>query len=223
MSNCHNPVEKAVKRRKLWHISQKDVQAPQCVVDYNENMGVIDDINQVRVLCSTRLRSYKWYFAIFFFLLDSCLNNAFSLFCKHHKDTPLGKWRRRQFYKNLCKELLRAGGIDVDNIAASGETKTTSFSHKDDMLMRPRVAALLQPGTPEFDNRLRGGCHYLANAEGCKNCCLCAHAGAGRRCELKVIHFCKQCGVHLHAECFEPWHEMLEPISPKFMLKLVKK
>ena len=159
----------------------------------------------------------------FFFLLNSCLNNAFSLFFKHHKDTALGKWLRRQFYKNLCEELLREGWINVDNCAALGPTKTTSFSNKDDMLMCLCVAAVLQPGTAEFDNRLRGGRHYLANAEGRKNCCLCACAGAGRRCELKVIHFCKQCGVHLHVECFEPWHEMHEPISPKFELELVKK
>ena len=91
MSNCHNQVEKAVKRRKRRHVGQKDVRAPECAVDYNENMGAINDINRVRALCSTCLRLYKWYLAILFLLLNSCLNNTFSLFFKHHQDTPLGK------------------------------------------------------------------------------------------------------------------------------------
>ena len=65
MSNCHDPVENVVKRRKRGHIGQLEVTAPQCAVDYNEHMGAIDDIDRVRALCSTRLCSYKWYLPFF--------------------------------------------------------------------------------------------------------------------------------------------------------------
>jgi len=219
MSNCHNPVEKAVKRRKRGVRGQIDVPAPECAEEYNMWMGAIDDIDRVLALCSTRLRSFKWYLAIFFFLLDSMLNNAFCLFSKHNADTPLGSWTRRHFYKVLCEELLAEGGIDIENTSSAVEKVTPSFSDPHDMLMRPRIARLLSPGTPQYNERLFGGRHYIGCTGGWdkrKCCCLCSRAGAGRRGELKVSHYCQQCGVFLHVECFEVWHEQAEPQSPKF-------
>jgi hypothetical protein len=38
--------------------------------------------------------------------------------------------------------------------------------------------------------------------------------------ELRVSHFCRQCRVDLHIECFKAWHLNVEPVSPKFQTAL---
>ena len=49
---------------------------------------------------------------------------------------------------------------------------------------------------------------------------LCTHAEAGKKGELEVSHFCKQCGVYLHIECFEAWHCEPEPVSLNLKFKM---
>ena len=178
MSNCHDPDEGVVKRRKRRVPGQLDVLAPKCAVEYNEWMGAVDDVDRVRVLCSTRLLSPKWYMAIFFFLLDSSLNNALTLFKIHNAQNPSGKIKRRPFFAMLCDELLVEAGWDRNNETISRAEWKPTFGTGADMTMRPKVKELLARGTKLYVERTSGKMHYLGTTEGKddrKNCVLCYH------------------------------------------------
>ena len=131
----------------------------------------------------------------FFPCWTASLNNVFCLFSKHHEGTPLGKCRRHQFYAKLCDDLLQVGGVIPNQVAQPGRTVNPSFSDLTDMSMRPRNLRLLTRGTPEYHERLKGASHFIrcSSATGnSKLCVLCTCAGAGKKGELKVSHYCKQ-------------------------------
>ena len=120
---------------------------------------------------------------------------------------------------SLLRSLKQRSGLDADEVYKPGATKSPSFSSLSDMSMRNRNIQLLKRGTKEYGERLRGSRHFIGSTgvAGERKCCvLCTRAGAGKKGELKVSHYCKQCGVYLYVECFEAWHCEPEPKSPKF-------
>ena len=84
-------------------------------------------------MCSTRLQTVKWYMVIFFFLLDTCINNAYTLWKKHLTDDPAAqKTSRRMWMMMLCEDMLVLGGGGADGGAmeASGGPPVKSTGAK---------------------------------------------------------------------------------------------
>ena len=194
MSNCHNPdPEKASSSAaSVVFPANSTVPAPKCAVEYNEWMGAVNDVDQVRVLCSTRLRSPKWYMAIFFFLLNSSLNNALTLFKIHHAGNPQGNIKRRPWMAMLCDELLVEAGWDRRDKTVSTMDWKQTFGTGPDFKMCPKVKELLARGTKLYIERTSGRMHYLGTTEGKddhKNCVLCYHTHPCKKGELQCEPF----------------------------------
>ena len=47
-------------------------------------------------------------------------------------------------------------------------------------------------------------------------CVLCSNMQQSKSGQLHMHHFCRQCGVFLHIDCFKQWHTVLKPVSPRF-------
>ena len=69
--------------------SHVQVICPEAVKAYNEHMGGVDLADQMRRLYTcTHKSSRKWYFWLFWFLVDLTVDNAYVLECWFRDRTP---------------------------------------------------------------------------------------------------------------------------------------
>ena len=97
-------------RRKRPDGSAVRYPCPLSVHLYNKYMGGVDLADAMRRDYSTSRKSkYKWYMRLFWFLLDTCIVNAYILECEspNHKP-PLGRKHRPQldFVVELGQQLV---------------------------------------------------------------------------------------------------------------------
>ena len=71
--------------RGLWDGSRTMVSCPEAVKAYNEHMGGVDLADQMRRFYTC---THKWYFWLFWFLLDLAIDNAYVLECWTRDRTP---------------------------------------------------------------------------------------------------------------------------------------
>ena len=215
LSNAHAPDETVVKRRKAGRAGRLDIPAPVVAEQYNQEMGAVDDVDQGREGLTLRQRSVKWYHAVWWFLLDTMLGNAFTLWRKHN--TTLN-WRRRKWYSTLCSELLVEAGV-MNNVEAQLDAPISPTILPWTLNQKSHIPKFFTKHTPEFAKRLNGQMHFVGtsdNATNRGNCALCYRTNPCKQGEKRVQHFCKQCGVWMHIACFFQWHQKAEPVSPEF-------
>ena len=212
LSNIEPPDATVVHRRKKKTPGKIEVQAPSCAHKYNVNMGAVDDIDHVREALTTRCRVYKWYWAVFYFLLDTCLTNAFTTWCMHTGDP---KRNRRMWMVQLCEDMLALadGGTEGGHLfnEPPDQTDKTGDAKTD-------VQRCLDPTDIMHAQRLTQR-HFLGttgdNSQR-RNCVVCYKTSPCKQGEQRVQTFCKQCGLYMHLDCFEQWHTVPDPLSPKF-------
>lgn len=65
---------------KKHYLTKENIIKPICVIDYNKNMGGIDNIDRQLSITESIRKSLKWYRKLFFHLLDLALINAHALY-----------------------------------------------------------------------------------------------------------------------------------------------
>ncbi|KAJ8953437.1 hypothetical protein NQ318_023556 [Aromia moschata] len=70
------------------------VDRPYCVAKYNQNMDGTELMDECISSYRVGVRSKKWYWNIFTWLLDAAINNAWLLYRKHHSKTTNLLFRR---------------------------------------------------------------------------------------------------------------------------------
>ena len=101
-TNSDPTVEEQVSRKQRDG-SSLSVSCPQSIVLYNNNMGGVDNNDQLRGYYHVRLKCRKFYKYIFWFLFDVAIVNSFIL-CKHF--THLGIKDQKTFRTQLAKSLI---------------------------------------------------------------------------------------------------------------------
>jgi hypothetical protein len=207
-----------VKLRKVGHRGSIDVPAPLIAREYNEQMGAVDDVDHVREGLTTRMRSVKWYHTVWWFLLDTMLGNAYTIWLKVNQQL---KMSRQMWYKVLCEELLmEAGVIDSTGNEVPGiGLQFTPTILQWNIEQKTHIPKFYNPHTPEYAKRLNGCMHFIGISDSTTNRCNCAVCYRTMPCkkgEMRVQHFCKQCGVWMHIQCFQEWHLKANPVSPTF-------
>ena len=65
---------------KVNHVTNEPIMKPDCVIDYNTNMRLIDKADmQISAIECVR-RTVKWYKKLFFHLMDMSMLNAYNMF-----------------------------------------------------------------------------------------------------------------------------------------------
>ena len=82
------------------------VSKPLAILDYNNNMGLVDKSDMQMSFNDTTRRSMKWYKKLFFRLVDVAIYNAYLLYKYVHQEPtlPLSSFRL-ELIKEICKKF----------------------------------------------------------------------------------------------------------------------
>ena len=85
-------VRKTVKRKIEGVWSEQEVSLPTVIQKYNKNMNKIDSLSQFAEMHTLQRRSKKWTKKVFYFFLELCELNAWTLWREHgHFESPSKK------------------------------------------------------------------------------------------------------------------------------------
>ncbi|XP_032682010.1 piggyBac transposable element-derived protein 4-like [Odontomachus brunneus] len=95
--------------------TNEDIIKPVCIVDYNKNMGKIDDIDRQLSLTESIRKCMKWYRKLFFHLIDLILINSHSLFKMLTKNAILFP----DFRLSVVRDILKVNSQEVSSFISS--------------------------------------------------------------------------------------------------------
>eukprot|EP00961_Rhodomonas_salina_P294938 3934979-Rhodomonas_salina.1 len=109
VSNVHPPI---LVTAQCWMKGRADWWEGPCPLpmrEYNFLMGAIDDFDHLMSFHSCKLRSYKWWHTIFYFLIDVSSINALHLW--HIENPEEGQLlEHRTWIAGLIEEILTKYG-----------------------------------------------------------------------------------------------------------------
>lgn len=178
-SNCHGvePIG-SVQRWSKTKGTMIDVPQPYLISKYNKNMGGVDRMDQNIGAYRISIRSRKWWWPLFAYLLDVAMQNAWLIYrltgaMNHHPMDQL------EFRRSVCNVYYKKYTIERTAIGRP--------------MGRPKP--LNQRAPPEV--RMDGN-HYIEAISTQRRCAVCG---------MKVKKQCWKCNVGLHMECFKTFHE----------------
>ena len=150
-----------------------DVPQPQLVHAYNTSMGSVDRMDQIISKYRIKVRSKKWWWALFAWLVDVAVQNAWLLYrqCPAAKNQPLDLLH---FRREICLIYLQRANTERSVSSLSG--------HRFPLDRRVRQ-----------DIRFDGKHHYPSAHDTQIRC---------GQCHGKVKYKCIKCDVGLHIACF---------------------
>ena len=86
LTTCHDETMVKPRSRGRPRAEQETELKPQCILDYNKNMGSVDRLDAVLHPYSAARKSMKWYKKLAFHLLQVALLNAHILYSKSGGD-----------------------------------------------------------------------------------------------------------------------------------------
>lgn len=184
LSNFHDPCEVVEVSRTLSSGAKVGVACPKVVSEYNKYMGGVDRFDQKRNSYVSDRRSKKWWYRLFYYLLDASVVNAFTQY-SHHTPTDY-LW----FRLVLGRELV--GGHRYKE-----KKRTPAFQHK----KHGRQSGQKMIGVPK-EIRHQGTEHHPLKVAGRRRCRWCST----KEKEVRTALICKICQVPLCATCFAPFH-----------------
>lgn len=175
-----------------------EVPRPHIVADYNQHMGGVDLNDMLVSLYRMDIGTKKYYFRIFFYLIDVCIVNAWLLYRKILKNANVKKVKPLIIFKlEVAHGLLTYGR----SYSLKKGTPPSSRHHSEspsDRLYHPGPSRLITQDS-RFDNV--GHLPIYSKKNRCKNC---QNKNAYSRMK------CLKCNVHLcfteKKNCFYDYH-----------------
>jgi hypothetical protein len=183
LSTLHKP--RMVQTKKSDWKTQQVIKKPECVVDYNQNMGAVDKTYmQISFVESVR-KTVKWYKKLFFHLMDLSILNAYILFkLKHSKTIPFGDFRIQ-----LIREIIERYG------QPKGPTGRPTIGDNPIRLTARHFPSLV----PSTSTR-KAAQRY---------CVVCSHTSRREKKRTDTRYQCDICDVGLCIiDCFEDYHTL---------------
>jgi hypothetical protein len=163
--------------------------------DYNDNMNGVDVHDQYRCYYNVRRRNRKWWMPLFFWILDSCISNAYICYVHYWKRQPttLKLLSHAEFRANLCSAFAK--GRKRRKAVSSPERRRNTPLH----LQSERLG----------DMKEQSG-HWLVAEQrkpnGNTNHRFCYYCKIKHKISSRTIYFCERCDVALHIGCMKPYH-----------------
>ena len=155
-----------------------NIEQPNIIKQYNMSMGGVYRMDQNISVCMINLRTKKWWWNLFRFVVDVAVSNAYQI--------------NRQSHINLEEYRLDALGFHRVIVDAYYRLYRKSFPSAILFIGSPSLPH--SANTFEFDainHWITKGSQHRHNLPGCKE---------------TSVYYCKKCNIGLHAECFESYH-----------------
>ena len=180
-SNCHG-VEPVGSAQRWSSLEKKRIEIPQpfLIGQYNRNMGGVDRMDQNIAVYRISIRSRKWWWPLFAYLIDVAMQNAWLIYrltdSANHEPKDQLEFRRdicNMYYRRYSAQ--RPAGRPI-----SGRPKG----------LDERVPLELRTDSTG---------HYIQSNGTQRRCAVCG---------LKVRKICQKCNFGLHMDCFVTFHQM---------------
>lgn len=181
-SNCHGIAPLGTAKR--WSRSERkflDIPQPHVIDRYNRHMGGVDRMDQNISTYRIAIRSKKWWWALFAYLLDVAMQNAWIVY-RHTAAATRRPLDQLDFRRDVCMVYYKRYGGER---AAVGRP-----------LGRPKPPKAIEDRVL-CDIRTDGINHFPESSGTQRRCGVCG---------LKTRRICRKCDIGLHQECFASFH-----------------
>ena len=156
----------------------------------------MDVHDQYRSYYNVRRRNRKWWMPLFFWILDSCISNAYISYVHFWRKQPVVGFTplsHAEFRANLCSAFAKGRKRRKKSLSTESRSNTPLG------LQSERLDRLKdEPG------------HWLAKNQRKQNGNLnhrtCYYCNITHKRKSRTIYFCEKCDVALHIECMKPYH-----------------
>ena len=182
---------------KKHHKTTEKIMKPDVVLDYNENMRLIDkaDMQIGNVECVRKTQ--KWYKKLFFHLVDMCVLNAYNLMLVKTGNKPPSL---NNFCEDLVHQLLeRYGDVQSSSGRAMSRPDLPDRLAARDYISRHHLVDIPPPEMQQGDTRKN-------RKKGQRQCKVCATSDRRARNRKLVTQMCKECQTPLCTLCFVQYH-----------------
>ena len=182
LSTVHRPL--VMKSKSVQYIDnrKKAIWKPECVIEYNQNMRLVDKSDSMIASLECARPTMKWYKKILFHLLDLGTLNAHIL----HREVTGIKESLADFAKQMCREILAEHATD------KGTQSSANSSH---LRLKACHFPSTLPNNSSGTRKLRRKCHV----------CLLPAVGQPKRSDTTFC--CAECDKALCIDpCFRMYH-----------------
>ena len=195
----------------IAHRKQKDgtrapVQCTDAVMLYNKYMSGVDKGDQLRQYYRVRMRCYKNYKYIFWFLFDVAITNSYTLSLFAPTMMPLSHQRLKMFRLQLAEQLVG----DYNTRKRLGRPRSKP-SHP------PPAIPCQHDDGPRPSQRSRTSLHLPSHMKKKRRCVYCQNYRDPPQ-RHDILWYCKDCpgqpslcltGNEDGSDCFRLWHQHL--------------
>jgi DNA excision repair protein ERCC-6 len=179
LSTCCDPVVESKVTRKRKQLETASLTCPLVVKIYSENMGGVDRSDRLVRTYSVSRQSHKWWFRLFYYLLDTALANSYILY---NQSSNHSKISEIDYLKKLAISLIGTQPMEERVLRRSQRKK-------------PKV---------EIRPRLTTGGHWPMLSKKVQKCVQCAPP---KQKGPRSKYICEACEVHLCVDkCFKRYH-----------------
>ena len=187
-----------VATTKVHYKTKKTIFKPDIVVDYTENMRLIDKCDSQLSGVECLRKKFKWYHKFFLHMVDVTMLNTYNIWLVKNTDPTARKLKFREFVYNVAYQLLEEFGT-VTNSRHSHRGHRAS--ERPDRLLASEYITRHHLRYTDQNER--------TNKKKQLNCHVCANTSRGARKRTRVTTLCRECDVPLcPTECFAVYHTM---------------
>ena len=128
---------------------------PEMIYVYNKTKNGVDGLDQITSIYSTKRKTYKWWKAVFFYLLDVCIANSNVIFFSQKFTEEINVNSKMLYFRKLICDSFFSSYIVVEEIT------DLHFSIK---LPKKKECRHCQ------SKRLKGQKHVSQTTYGCSGC-----------------------------------------------------
>ncbi|KAK3892069.1 hypothetical protein Pcinc_004038 [Petrolisthes cinctipes] len=180
-----------VETGKIHHRTKNPILKPDVVVDYTQNMRLVDksDCQLSSVECLRK--SVKWYHKFFFHLIDVSMLNAYNIWLIRKDIDPTKKPKLREFIYNVAYQLLEKYGQPTTNIKGRRHNP-----------LPDRIIEGYSRHYPIHTEMVNGQRQR-------KECYVCNHTTKRPKKRTRVNIICNECKIGLCVgDCFRDYHTL---------------
>jgi hypothetical protein len=179
LSTCCKPEGTDSVKRRRRNQDSIELTCPPALKLYTRYMGGVDRSDRMVRTYSVSRRSKKWWFRLFYYLVDTAVANSFVLY---HNSPNHPKITELEYIKKLSLALIG------------------TFSKEGKVQPHPQRKKTKGSAPP----RLTAGNHWPLKTTNMRKCQQCARSGSkGPR----TVYTCEACKVHLCIDkCFKRYH-----------------